>query len=195
MNRFAPALWAVLFLTLAFGCSPLPPQSVSLYPQVKVPTGNVGKGRTVAFKVVDARPGKGVVGYRDASGSQGAPITVEGDLAQVVGEPASKVLTELGFKPAPYKDGAPLSLVITVRELSYKAQSATVTKKIAVKCSLSAKVTNGMGHWEGSFPVGQEREVAMTPDENANARFLNDVLSESLNMLLSDPEMIQYLAK
>ena len=93
----------------------------------------------------------------------------------------------------PFKDGAPLSLTITVRELGYNAAAATVTRKVSVRCVLSARVVNGAGNWEGTFPVGQEKEMVTVPGEADNARFLNDVLSESLSMLLSDPELVQYL--
>ncbi len=194
MNRIYAVMAALLCAAVLAACSTVPPQSVTLYPQAKAPTGNVGKGKTVAFKVVDARADK-VVGFRNTDGSRTAPITVAGDLAQAVGESAGRVLSELGFKPVAYKEGAPLSLVIIIKELGYSAQGATVTRKISAKCVLSAKVVNGPGHWEGSFPVSQEREMVMAPDENANARFINDVLSESLSLMMSDPEMVQYLGK
>lgn len=194
MKRFTAVMLAFVSFAFLAACATVPPQVVTLAPQVKVPTGNVGKGKNVAFQVVDARGDK-VVGYRNADGGRSAPITVEGDLTRSVGEPAAKVLSDLGFKPVPFKDGAPLSLVITIRELGYSAQGQTVTRKISAKCVLSAKVVNGPGHWEGSFPVTQEREMVTAPDESANARFINDVLSESLGLLLSDPEMVQYLGR
>jgi uncharacterized lipoprotein len=192
------AACALLFLALGLsalsGCSPVPAQSVTLAPELRVPTGNVGKGKHLALKVVDARAGK-VVGYRNADGSRSAPITVEGPLERVVGEASAKTLSELGFSPAPHKDGAPLELVITVKELHYSVQSMTVTRKVTTKCVLSAKAVNGPGHWEGSFPVSHEKEMVTAPDENANARLINDVLSESLNLMLSDPELVQFLGK
>ncbi|GFK93401.1 hypothetical protein NNJEOMEG_01233 [Fundidesulfovibrio magnetotacticus] len=192
MKRVLPLL---AFLILLAGCSAVPPQSVTLAPQAKVPTGNVGKGKTVALQVSDARHGQ-PIGYRNADGSRTAAITVEGgDLSKPVGEEVMKTLSNLGFKPVPWQEGAPLSLSVTVRELAYTAQSLTVTRKVTVKCVLSARVVNGPGRWEGSYPVTHEKEMALAPDENANARMLNDVLSESLSMLLSDPEMVQYLGK
>ncbi|MBI4803619.1 MAG: hypothetical protein HY795_00105 [Desulfovibrio sp.] len=194
MKRFLATFAVLVSFAILAGCSAVPPQSVSLVPQVKAPTGNVGKGKTVALKVVDARGDK-IIGYRNTDGSRTAPITVEGDLTKSLGQATERTLSELGFKPAPYKDGAPLSLVITLRELQYSAQSLTVTRKISAKCVLSARVVNGPGTWEGSFPVSQEKELVTAPDENANAKFINDVLSESLSMLLSDPEMVQYLGK
>ncbi|MFP5223722.1 MAG: YajG family lipoprotein [Acidobacteriota bacterium] len=194
MKRIATLLTALVLAGLLAACSGVQPQSVSLHPEVKSPTGNVGKGKTLAFKVMDARADK-VVGYRNADGGRSASISVEGDLSKAVGEAAERTLIGLGFKPASFKENAPLSLVITIRELNYSAQGLTVTRKIATKCVLSARVVNGPGHWEGSFPVAQEKEVVTAPDETANARFINDVLSESLTMLLSDPEMVQYMAK
>lgn len=194
MKRIAILLTALVLAGLLAACSGVQPQSVSLHPEVKSPTGNVGKGKTLAFKVMDARVDK-VVGYRNADGARNAPITVEGELSKAVGEAAERTLGGLGFKPAPFKENAPLSLVITIRELNYTAKGETVTRKIGVKAVLSARVVNGPGHWEGSFPVAQEKEMVTAPDENANARSINDVLSESLTMLLSDPEMVQYMAK
>lgn len=195
MKRVCSCLAVLAAVALLAACSPVPPQSVSLVPQAKTPTGNVGKGKTVSLQVSDARHGQ-PVGYRNTDGSRTAPITVEGgDLSKVVGEEVSRTLAALGFKPAPWKEGSPLSLSVTVRELQYNAQSLTVTRKVTVKCVVAAKVVNGPGHWEGSYPVTHEKELALAPDENANARMLNDVLSESLSLLLSDPELVQYLAK
>jgi len=194
MKRFSATLLALLAMVCLASCAGPPSQSVTLSPEVKAPTGNVGQGKTLAFRVVDGRADK-IVGYRNADGSRTAAITVTGDLSQSVGEPAARTLSELGFKPAPFKDGAPLSLEITIRELGYSAQAANLTRKITAKCVLAAKVINGAGGWEGSFPVSQEKDVVTAPDENANATFINEVLSESLSMLMSDPEMVQYLGR
>lgn len=188
-----PALAALLFLLLP-GCGALPGQTVALHPDVKVPAGNVGKGRTVALRVVDGRPDK-VIGYRNMDGSRSAPIQVEGDLPQDIGLFASKALTDLGFQVIPPKEGASRSLTITVRDLSYKAEALTVSKKMTVKCVLAVRALSGSGGWEGSFPVTQEKEVVMTPDLDTNARFINEVLSESLGLMLSDPELVQFLGR
>jgi uncharacterized lipoprotein YajG len=192
MKRISGLLSALAAFVFLASCAAVPAQTVTLAPDIKAPTGNVGKGKSLAFKVIDGRADK-VVGYRNADGSRTAPITVQGDLSAPVGEAAARVLSELGFVPAPFKDGAPLSLTITVRELGYNAAAATVTRKVSVRCVLSARVVNGAGNWEGTFPVGQEKEMVTVPGEADNARFLNDALSESLSMLLSDPELVQYL--
>ena len=194
MKRYASFLLALLCAGLLASCSGVPAQSVNLKPDIKAPSGNVGKGKAVALRVVDARADR-VVGYRNTDGSHGAPITVEGDLAQSVGQPLGRMLSSLGFEPAPYKDGAARSLTVTIRELNYNAQSLTVTRKVTTKCVLTVRATNGPGTWEGNFPVSQERELMMAPDENANARLVNEVLSESLSMMMSDPELVQFLGK
>ena len=193
-SGLARALAALVCLLMLSACGALPGQSVSLHPDVKVPGGNVGKGKHVALRVVDGRSDR-VIGYRGMDGARSAPIDVEGDLSQGIGVVASRALTDLGFQVVPPKDGASRSLTITVRELSYKAQSLTMSKKMTVKCVLVAKALSGHGGWEGNYPVTQEKEVVMTPDVDANARFINEVLSESLNILLSDPEMVQFLGR
>ena len=181
-------------LVLLSGCAGLPGQTVTLRPDVKVPTGNVGKGKSVALRVVDARQDK-VIGYRSMDGAQSAPIKVEGELTGDIGTVAAKILTELGFLVVAPEKGLSRTLTITVRELSYKANALTVTKKVTVKCVLAAKVQSGPGGWEGSYPVSQEKEVVMTPDVDANARFINEVLSESLATMLSDPALVQLLGR
>lgn len=194
MKRIAIALFVLLCAGLVASCSGVPAQSVQLRPDVKAPSGNVGKGKPVALRVVDARADK-VLGYRNADGAHTAPITVEGDLAQAVGQPLSRMLSSLGFEPSAYKEGAPRTLTVTVRELGYNAQALTVTRKVATKCTVAVRATNGPGTWEGTFPVSQEKELMMAPDENANARLINDVLSESLSLMMSDPELVQFLGK
>uniref|UniRef100_A0A7C4EIP6 Lipoprotein n=1 Tax=Fundidesulfovibrio putealis TaxID=270496 RepID=A0A7C4EIP6_9BACT len=194
MRRLTSLLLALLALGYVASCSTVPAQSVALRPDVKAPAGNVGKGKPVALRVVDARSGQ-VLGYRATDGSKGAPITVQGDLSQAVGEPVSKALSDLGFAPAAYKDGAPLTVTVTIRELTYQAEAKTVSRNVITKCTLAVRATNGPGTWEGSFPVRQERELMLAPDEDANARLINDVLTESLSMMMSDPELVQFLGK
>jgi len=190
------ALAALLACLLLSACGTLPGQTVSLHPNVTVPAGNIGKGRSVALRVLDGRQDK-VLGYRNMDASRTAPIKLEGEreLPEGIGLVASKALTDLGFQVVPPKESANRSLTITVRDLSYKADALTVTKKMAVKCVLAAKAQSGPGVWEGTYPVSQEKEVVMTPDMDANARFINEVLSESLSMLLSDPELVQFLGR
>lgn len=192
--RLCALLALVACLMLLSACGGLPGQTVSLRPDIKVPTGNIGKGRSVALRVVDGRQDK-VIGYRNMDTSRSAPIQVEGDLSSDIGTVAAKVLTDLGFQVVPPKEGVSRSLTITVRELSYKASALTVTKKMAVKCVLAAKALSGSGGWEGSYPVSQEKEVVITPDVDANARYINEVLSESLSTMLSDPELVQFLGR
>jgi len=189
-----------IFLVLAAlsflaACAGPAAQSVTLAPMPNAPSGNVGNGRALAFKVQDARADRAVLGYRDMDGGRNAPISVSGDLAAVVGEAAARPLTELGFKPVAFREGAPLSLVVTIRELGYTAQRSGMTKKVAVRCVLDARVVNGAGGWQGSFPVNREKEVMTTPGVNDNAAFVNSVLTESLNMMFSDPEFVQYLGR
>jgi len=193
MTRLASLCVLALGLALLAGCG-VPGQTVSFKLDVKEQSSNIGKGKTVALRVVDARADK-IVGYRDMDMSRNAPIRVEGDLTEIVGVAASKALSDLGFTPTPYSDSAARSLVITIRDLSYVAKSEGVTKKVSAKCVLAGKAKNGPGTWEGNYPVRQEKDVVMTPDENSNARFLNDVVSESLTMLMSDPDLQQFLGK
>lgn len=190
MNRLA---FLAVCAALLAGCG-VPAQTVSLAPEAKVAMTNVGHGKTVALRVVDTRTDK-VLGYRDMDRSKTAPLTVEGDLNAVVGQATSKALNELGFAPVAYKEGAPRSLTVTIRELGYRAESQNVTKKVAVKCVLAVKAINGQASYEGAFPVSQEKEVVMTPNEDDNARLVNAVLSESLTMLMADPELTRFLAR
>lgn len=193
MTRLASLCVLVLGLALLAGCG-VPGQTVSFKLDVKEQSSSIGKGKTVALRVVDARPEK-VLGYRDMDTSRNSPIRVEGNLTEIVGAAASRALSDMGFSPAPYSESASRSLIITIRDLNYLAKSEGVTKKVSVKCVLSGKAKNGPGTWEGNYPVRQEKEVVITPDENSNARFLNDVLSESLTMLISDPDLQQFLGK
>ena len=194
MNKYLRLGSLAACLVLLSACANLPAQTVFLHPDVSVPTGNVGKGKNIGLRVLDERQDK-IVGYRNMDTSRSAPITVEGGLTGDIGDAASKVLMELGFQVVPPSEGGSRSLTIAVRELSYKASSLTVTKKVTVKCVLAARATSGPGIWEGSYPVSHEKEVVMTPDVDANARALNDVLTESLTSMLADPALVQFLGR
>ena len=184
---------ALVALSFLAACAGPAAQSVTLAPQVQVPAGDVGRGRTLALRVDDGRADRMVLGYRDVDGGRTAPISSSGDLPAIVGEAAMRPLADMGFKPGPFREGAPLSLVITIRELEYRAWRTGMTKRVGVRCTLEARVTNGAGGWQGSFPVSQEQEMVRTPGVNENARFINSALSESLRMLFASPEFIRAL--
>jgi uncharacterized lipoprotein YajG len=180
-------------LTLS-ACGALPAQTVSLRPEARSLTDNMGKSKPVALRVVDARSDK-TIGYRGTDTGKSATITAEGDLAEIVGKAASRSLTDSGFNPVAFKPGAVRSLTITIRDLSYGSMAQAMTKKVEAKCLLAATVINGPGTYEGTFPVSQEKEVLVTPNETDNAVLINGVLSESLSLLLTDHEIMSFLAK
>jgi len=195
MRSVKDILLVLAALTFLAGCAGPVAQSVTLSPMANAQSGDVGHSRALAFKVEDARTDRAVLGYRDMDGGRTAPISLSGDLAAVVGEAAMRPLTDMGFTPKAFREGAPLSLVVTVRELQYSAKRSGMTKKVAVRCVLDARVVNGAGGWQGSFPVSREKEVMATPGVNDNAAFLNSVLTDSLNMMFSDQEFVQYLGR
>ena len=195
MRTRAFPILALVALSFLAACAGPAAQSVTLAPQAKAPAGDVGRGRTLALRVDDGRADRMVLGYRDVDGRRTAPITSSGDLLALVGEASMRTLADMGFKPGPFREGAPLSMVITVREFEYKAWRTGMTKRIAVRCVLEARVANGAGGWQGSFRVSQEQEVVRTPGVNENARFINNALSESLGMMFSSPEFVRSLER
>ena len=195
MRSVKDILLVLAALSFLAACAGPAAQSVTLSPMAKAVSGDVGHGKALAFKVEDARPDRAVLGYRDMDGGRTAPISLSGDLAAIVGEAAMRPLKELGFTPKPFREGAPLSLAISIRELGYTAKSSGMTKKVTVRCVLDARVVNGAGGWQGSFPVSREKEVMTTPGVNDNAAFVNSALTDSLNMMFSDPEFVRYLGR
>ena len=188
--------WSVALLALFSlqACS-LKPQNLRLDPQqVRIQESKVGNGTTVALKVEDTRPTKklGEVGDPD---NKMVDVSVEDDPSPKIYERVREALTRMGFMVVPYSDGADPSLKLEIRKLELKSVKTPFTFETELRAELAAHAAKTNGYYDRQFNVRTRRDGAAPPFEKDSTKLVNTAISQALEDLLADEQLLGTLAR
>lgn len=193
MRNAVRAAIAALSIGFASGCA-FAPQAVKLSPVVKVEQSSVGANQTVRVNVVDERP-KSTLGTRGARGV-GAELTLEGDLAEIVRTSLSDGLARKGFTAQSMKGAEERELRVEIRSLDYGVTVGFWSGDLRTQCSLKAICIHGSERPYEKLHRGEFKEnVQVVQGAEANNIYVSNALSEALNNVLADRELIECLAQ
>src|SRR4051812_33113581 len=182
-----------VFIFAAQGCT-LKPQYLHIDPEVKYKEQSVGAGNPIGLRVSDERSDKklGEVGDPDR---KMVPVTVEEDFAPAIYERLKQALTALGFAVEPYSDTMERTLDIGVRKLALSSVKKPLTFDTELRAEVGAHAVNSTGNYERQFNVRTRMESAAPPYQKESAQLVNTALSQALEDLLSDEQLLALLAK
>jgi uncharacterized lipoprotein YajG len=190
MKRYSVALLVLLSLS---GCA-FTPQAVSIAPDVKISASKIGNGREVSLNVVDERPKKtlGTVGARGV----GADISIEGDLVVAVQRALADGLARMDFKPGNAQLGNNVGIRVEIRNLDYVIIQGFWAGTLRVDAGLKAIcIRNGLRPYERLYHGEFVESIQVVQGKVANERYINTALSDAVNGLLSDRELLDCLAE
>jgi len=175
------------------GCS-LKPQNLRLDPEVKVQESSIGNGTTVALQVSDSRATKklGEVGDPDR---KMVDVTVEEDPSPKVYARVKDALTKIGFNVAPYSDGADPSLKLEIRKLELQSVKTPFTFETELRAEVAAHAAKGNNYYDRQFNVRTRKDGAAPPFEKDSTILVNTAVSQALEDLLSDEQLLALLSK
>jgi uncharacterized lipoprotein YajG len=174
-------------------------QDVEFQPQLSATASNAGAGRVVSLNVVDERPDI-TIGYRQGSLARTAGvIRTEQDLPEVVRAAVAEGLTRMQFQVVPVGQRADASLKVELRQLEYQSSSAMLTEGALGRSALKASAVRrpaGAGSaylYERLYRAENEIQSLLPPTADDNRQLLNAILSTTINQLLGDQELINFL--
>ena len=190
------ALLASLLAAMASlqGCS-LKPQNLRLDPQpVKVEQSQVGSGITVALQVVDVRPTKklGEVGDPD---NKMVDVTLEEDPGPRIYERVKEALTRMGFAVVPHTEGADPALRLEVRKLELQSVKTPFTFETELRAEVAAHANKANSFYDRQFNVRTRKDGAAPPFERDSNALVNTAVSQALEDLLSDEQLLNTLTR
>ena len=192
MENLADARAIFLAVVLLAGCA-LTSQQAVLKPELPLSRTDLGRGTAVALKVVDERPDQ-TLGHRGA-GMKGAKITTAQDVAEVFREKIVEGLKTYHFDPVPSTASIPKSLTIEIRLIDYSTSQGFATITVHTKTALKAIARDGGTTYENFFRADHEERFAAIPFAEENETLINKVLSEVVQKLFQDQELMAFLAK
>lgn len=179
-----------LLFALLSGCA-LSPQTVRIHPALDVsqlaPRAQV---KSIALSVGDTRQNR-IVGYRGGVYAT-ASITADANLTGAVRAELSHALGKLGLQVVEDGANADISLGVEIAELGYAVTEDRVTRTIETVAMVRGKSTAGAVTRTGEYRDRRTKEVVKAPSDEDNEELLNDVLSASLQRLVSDPDLLQF---
>jgi uncharacterized lipoprotein YajG len=191
--RFLLATAVVALVTSTQGCS-LKPQNLRIDPEVKVKEAQIGDGKIVGLRVSDSRPDKklGEVGDPDRKMVE---VRVEEDPGPAIYDRVQLALIKLGFSVQPYSETMDRTLDIQIRNLELKSVKKPLTFDTELRAEVAAHAVNSNEYYDRQFNVRTRRDGAAPPFEKDSTRLVNTALSQALEDLLADEELLAMLAR
>lgn len=178
----------------ACGLRALEDQVVVLNPNVSVARADYGKGNPIIVEVIDERD-QGIIGRRYWGDGEAAKITTEQNIADLIRKKIVGALSDYNFKPVPSGESHPITLKVEVRRLVYRGSSGLNTFLLQAKVTLKAIARNRDATYEQFYRVENEERVLIVADAEFNSKLINAALSDAINKLMNDPELLNFLSR
>lgn len=184
---------AVALLMITQGCS-LKTQYLRIDPPVKVKEATIGNGKIIGLRVTDARTDKkiGEVGDPDRKMVE---VRVDEDPSPAIYARVKQALTKQGFSVQPYSDAMTSTLEISVRNLALTSEKQPLTFETELQAAVAAHVANGSEYYDRQFNVRTRRDSAAPPYQKDSTQLVNTAVSQALEDLLADQDLLAMLAR
>ncbi|MDY7115714.1 YajG family lipoprotein [Halomonas sp. SSL-5] len=193
-RRFVRLSLALVATGWLAGCAA--PQTLQLDPRRSAEVPVTGSGQAVTVIAADGRDSE-VIGTRTGSAMSTATITVYAhELMPGLQREAERAVREMGFAPTTQRAEGRPSLTLTLDHLGYaRGQSRPVIGEARMEAVLVAEATNGGNTYTGTYTSRRTQSFAVRPDQEANSRMVNELLSDGLDRAFRDPELGRLLAR
>lgn len=184
-----------LCLCVALSACALSPQTVMISPELTPPPGKLSGARTVALEIKDDRNSV-VIGTRGGLYSDTSTLSTEDDIRPGIREPLARALEKQGYTVVGADDPADVKLTVDVRSLSYEAEVGTVTgTRIKVGASIGVTVRKGGDTLTSGYETRHTETMATAPDAKENEEVVNMVLGRTLDEMLADRELRDFVSE
>lgn len=176
---------------LASGCA-LSPQRIEIEPSPQIQPANLGHNQPVQVIAVDSR-GQKAFGSRGGVYKDTALVQPANDVRAAITTSVSQGLQSLGFNA--FNPGADATtLEVRLEQLDYTPEEGSVVNRVNLSLTLMAEARRGDTTHTGVYKSHTEHKLPFTPSAARNQEMVNDILSRSIERLLNDQKMIDFLA-
>lgn len=175
-----------------YGCASAP-QKVVIKPVLSVKATAAGQGQEIWTDVVDARP-RSTIGTLDSLGIK-TDLLVEGDLQTAVRDSVADGLRLQGFSPVDARPEDARELRVEIQDLEYTVTTNFWAHTLRTECALRAVCILGNRRpYENVYRGKFQDSVLVIQSEEANKGYINAAVSNAVNALLQDPQLLHCLA-
>ncbi|GMQ75937.1 MAG: YajG family lipoprotein [Gammaproteobacteria bacterium] len=183
----------VTLLGLAVTSCARSPQVVTLSPALTGPPGKIAVPRTVELSVRDDRSSK-VIGSRGGLYAETSTITTEGDITAGLTELLAEKLEQQGYTVVSPGSGGEVKLSVELQKLTYEMGGSVLTE-INLSSSVGVTATRGGETLSSRYETNHRQEFATVPNEEKNSELINMVVGKTLDEMLGDKELRDFMSK
>lgn len=167
-------------------------QTAHLQLNPRIPLSNIGQGISVAVKVVDKRPSQ-TIGYRGLD-SKNAQITTEQDVTKLFQQKILEGLARKGFQATAYA-GQPAPLLnVEIRQIEYTTDMDFWKGTVQAKAALRAICSKNGVTFDRTYLSEKKKTAVEAPRAETNERLINNTISEVVQRLFEDDQLVSFLA-
>lgn len=169
------------------------PQTVMLSPTLTGPPGQVSPPRSVELVVVDKRNSL-VIGSRGGLYSETSTISTEEDIRPGIRDAVARALEKQGYRVLQPGEAADMQLTVDLQKLTYAIQGTDVVlTEIKVSAAVGATCRKGGDTLSSRYETNQTRKMATAPDAAENSKIINDVVGKSIDEMLADNKLRDFM--
>ena len=100
-----------------------------------------------------------------------------------------------GFSVEPYSEGMDRRLEVTVASLTLQSQKTALTFETELRAEISAHAANADAFYDRQFNVRTRKNGAVPPYEKDSTVLVNTAVSQAMEDLLADEQLLDLLAR
>jgi uncharacterized lipoprotein len=181
-----------LIIGLIITACALSPQTVTIYPTLHLPSRDIGRGRTIALEVIDARSSQSF-GVRGGIYQETSVINPSGEIKVPVRNALATTLHNYRFAVALPGASAPLAMTVTIEDIRYTPSGAPLVNEVRADLALKALCRDGTRQYTGRYTARTSKRVLTAPSAEDNEEIINTVLSKGLESMMTDPGLLDFL--
>jgi uncharacterized lipoprotein YajG len=179
-------------MTFYFSGCAWTPQKLTIKAEPQFSKSAVGNGITVAVQVVDVRPSK-IIGYRGLD-SELAEIHTDQDVVSIFQDKLIEGLKRKGFNAIPYNGQSTLTLRAEIRLIEYSSSMDMWKGSIQAKAAVAVYSRKADRILDRVYRAERAQAVVEAPRAQTNERLINSAISEVLQRIVEDQNLIEFLA-
>lgn len=186
-------IFALIFIILLSGCTFID-QKVKISPHLNIGTADIGKGKKVALDVLDEREDS-LIGKRGTGMVRGAKIATDQDVVELFNTAVAEGLQRYGFSVVGRSEDVPTKLKVEIRSLNYDVTMGFWTGGNMGKASLKVVATVNDKIYEKMYRGEKEIRTAFVASQETNSKIINAAVSEVLESMFNDKQLLEFLSQ
>ncbi len=164
---------------------------IFLSPALSGPPDRISRQPTIELIIEDKR-GTKIIGSRGGTIDELATLKTQEDIRPSLTNKLRAELEEQGYLVLDAGGGAEAKLVVALEDLTYETGGSVLTE-IKVGSQVGVTCSKGDRTLTSRYKTNHREEFATAPSEAKNSELINMVVGKSLDQLLADDELREFM--